>query len=109
VAQARHDPPFDDLHRRFGLGLALWMTRPGWEDRGAIMAREVEHCVVTARLVTVGVGDHGLRVVRYDQLRHASDEGQRAPRGPDPVGHGFARRGAGVGVAGSAGAASMIG
>jgi hypothetical protein len=27
VTQARHDPPLNDLHRRFSLGLVLWMAR----------------------------------------------------------------------------------
>jgi len=64
------------------------------------VAREVQHRVVAARLVAVGVGDHGLRVIRHDQLRHAADEGQRARRRFDPVGHRLAWRGAGVGVTG---------
>ncbi len=102
VTQARHDPTLHDLHRRFGLGLVLWMPWPGRQDRSAIVAREVEHRVVATRLVAVGVGDHGLRVVRHDQLRNAADEGQRARRGLKPVLHRLVWRGAGIGIAGSA-------
>ena len=102
MAQARHDPALDDLHRRFGLGLVLRMVGPGRQDRGAIVAREVEHRVVAAWLVAVGVGDHRLRIVRHDELRYAAIEAQRARRRFKPVGHGLAWRRAGVGVAGGA-------
>jgi len=73
-----------------------WTRR---QDRGAVVAREVEHGVVAARLIAVGVGDHRLRIVGHDQLRHAADEGERARRRVKPIAHRLARRGAGVGVA----------
>ena len=69
-----HDPALHDLHSRFGLGLVLRVARTGRQNRGAVVACEVEHRVVATRLVAIGVGDHCLRVVRHDQLRHAADE-----------------------------------
>ncbi len=102
VPQARHDPPLDDLHRRFRLRLVLWMVWPRRQDRRAVMAREVEHGVVAAWLVAVRVRDQRARVVGHDQLRHAAEEAQGARRRFKPVGHRLARRGADVGVAGGA-------
>ncbi len=66
------------------------------------MAREVEHGVVAAWFVAVGVRDHGFRVVGHDQLRDAADKAQRADRRFEPVSHRFARGGAGERVAGGA-------
>ncbi len=63
------------------------------------MAREVEHGVVAARLIAVGIRDHGLRIIGHDELRDATDEGKRTRRRFNPVGHCLARRGAGIGVA----------
>lgn len=102
MAQARHDPALDDLHRRFGLGLVLRVVGPGRQDRGAIVTREVEHRVVTAWLVAVGVCDHRLRIVRHDELRYTAVEAQRTRRRFELVGHRLAWRRAGVGVAGDA-------
>ncbi len=98
VAQPRHDLALDDLHRRFGLGLVLRVVGPR-QDRGAVVAREVEHGVVAARLVAVRVRDHRPRIVGHDQLGHAAVKGERARRRFEPVGHRLALRGAGVGVA----------
>ncbi len=75
------------------------MARPSRQDRGAVVAREVEHGVVAARLIAVGIRDHGLRIIGHDELRDATDEGKRTRRRFNPVGHCLARRGAGIGVA----------
>jgi hypothetical protein len=80
MAQARHDPAFDDQHRRFRLGLVLQMVWPRRQDRGAVMAREVEHGVIALRLVAVGLRDQGPGIVGDDELRHAAIEAQRPRR-----------------------------
>lgn len=66
------------------------------------MAREVKHSVTALRFVAVGLRDHGPGIVGHNELRHAAIETQRPRRRFKPVGHRFARRGAGVGIAGGA-------
>ena len=63
------------------------------------MGGEVEHGVVGARLVPIGVGDQRPGVVWNDQLRHALHELERAHQPVDPIGKRLARRGAGKRVA----------
>ena len=57
IEQSRYHPAFDDLHRRFSLGLVLGIARPCRQNRGVLVAIGVEHRVVAARLVAVGVQD----------------------------------------------------
>lgn len=64
------------------------------------MAREVLHRVIGARLVAVGRGDYGTRVVRHDQLGHPTVEVQRTHHALDPVVQALRRRRAGEHVAG---------
>jgi len=71
-----------------------------WQNRGAVVAREVEHRVVAARFVAVGVRDQRTRVVGHDELGHAAVKVQCARRRFEPVSHRLARRGTGKGVAG---------
>jgi hypothetical protein len=72
------------------------------QNRGAVVARKVEHRVVAARFVSVSVCDQRTRVVGHDELRHASVKAQCARRRFKPVRHRLAGRCVGKGVAGGA-------
>jgi hypothetical protein len=78
MAQSRHDPAFNDLDRNFDLGFVLRPPRPGREHRGTVVTREVEHSVVGARLITVGVGNQGPRIIWDDQFGDTANETQCA-------------------------------
>ena len=60
---------------------------------------EVQHRVVGARLIAVGVGDQRPGVVGHDHLRHAAQEAQRPADRPQPRAHRLVGRHAGEGVA----------
>jgi hypothetical protein len=102
MPQARHDPAFDDLHCRLHLCFVLGMVRTRRENRGAVMAREVEHRAVAAWLVAIGVRDQRPRIIGNDELGHAAIKTQCACRRLKPIGHRFTGRGAGECVAGGA-------
>jgi hypothetical protein len=76
VAQAHQDPALDNLHGRLGPGFVLGVARAYGQHRCAVVAGEVDDGVVGARLVPVGVGDHGSGVVGHDELGHAAKEAQ---------------------------------
>ncbi len=99
MAQPRHDPAFNYLDRDFDLSFVLRPPRPGREHRGAVMAREVEHGVVGARLIAVRIGNQGTRVIGHDQVGATTYKAQGAHHRADPIDHRLARRGAGEGVA----------
>ena len=80
VAQAHHDPAFNDLHCRFRLGLVLRMPWSCRQYRGAVVASKVEHGIIAAWFVAVGIRDHCLGVVGNDELRNAADETERGGR-----------------------------
>ena len=80
VAQTHHDPAFDDLHCGLCLGLVLGVPWPCRQNRGAVVTREVEHGIVAARLIPVGVCNHRLGIVGDDELRHATDVAERCRR-----------------------------
>ncbi|CAM3732644.1 hypothetical protein ROSA5918_05155 [Roseateles saccharophilus] len=101
VAQPRQHPATHDLDRTFCGGFVLWRTWPCREHRGAVVAGEVLHRVVGARLVAVGRRDHRCRVVRHHELRHAAVEVQRAHHAGDPVFQALRGRCAGEHTAGS--------
>jgi hypothetical protein len=63
------------------------------------MPREVEHGVVGARLITVGVGNQSPRIIWNDQFGDPANETQCAHHRANPVSHRLARRGASEGVA----------
>ena len=54
---------------------------------------------VQARLVAVGMGDQGARVVRHHHLADAANVAERLTHRSQPVHLGFTERGAGMGVA----------
>lgn len=99
VPQARHDPAFNDLDSGLDLAFVLWRVWPRRQDRCPIVAGEIEHGVIGARLVTVRVGDHGARIIGHDQLGRPAEISQCLHRRLDPVNHRFPRRGTGEGIA----------
>jgi hypothetical protein len=70
------------------------------QNRGAVVAREVEHRVVAAWFVSIGIRDQRTWVVRHDELGHAAVKAQCARRRFEPVSHRLARRGKGECIAG---------
>jgi hypothetical protein len=64
------------------------------------MTGEIEHGVMAARFIAIGVGDQGAGIVGHDQRRHTAVKRQGACRRFEPVGHGFAVGGPGEGEAG---------
>ena len=76
MPQARHDPAFDDLHCRLHLCFVLGMVGARRENRGTVMAREVEHRVVAAWLVAIGVRDQRPRIIGNDERGHAAIKAQ---------------------------------
>ena len=66
------DPSFNNLNSRLHLAFILWVVGTSRQDRGAVMTRKVGNSLVGARLVAIRVADHGARVVRHDQLWHAT-------------------------------------
>ena len=98
VAQPREDPSFDDLHGDFDLRLVARVSRAGREHRHVVVIAELFDQAVGRRLVAVGPGDQGARLVRHDQARHAADELQRIDDRAHPVGAVLRGRGARVGV-----------
>lgn len=56
------------------------------------MPCEVQHGIAGTRLVPIRIGNHRARVIRYDQLRRAAPDGQRASNAAQPVFHRLGRR-----------------
>ena len=98
VAQPRHDPAFDDLHRHLGLGFVLRLTRPRRQHHRVVMPGTLQRGAVQARLVAIRMGDQGARVVRHDHLADPAKVAERLAQRGQPVHLGFTRRGAGIGV-----------
>jgi hypothetical protein len=65
MPQSRHHPAFHHLHGRLDLGFIL-RRMACRQHRRAVMAREIEHRIVGARLVAVRIRDHGAWFVGYD-------------------------------------------
>lgn len=99
MAQAHQNPALHHLHGGFDLALVLRVIRACRQDGGAVVPGKVQHGLVGAGFVAVGVGNQGPGVVGHDELGHATEEAQGQGRGTQPFGHGLARCGAGIGVA----------
>ncbi|MNS78704.1 hypothetical protein D3C72_1123290 [compost metagenome] len=98
VPKPRHDPALDDLHRHLGLGFVLGLTRPRRQHHRVVMPGALQRRPVQARLVAIGVGDQGARVVRHDHLADPAKVAERLAQRGQPVHLGFPGRGAGIGV-----------
>ena len=68
MPQPRHDPALDHLHRDLCLGFVLRLARSRREHDGAVMLGALQRGAVQARLVTVGPGNQGARIVRDDHF-----------------------------------------
>jgi hypothetical protein len=49
-----------------------------WQNRGAVVTREIEYRVVAARFVSVSVRDQRTWVVGHDELGHTPVKAERA-------------------------------
>ena len=69
MAQPGENPALDDLHAGFDLGLVLRLSRACRQDDRAVMGGELGGARIRLRLVAVGVGNEGARIVRDDAVR----------------------------------------
>lgn len=59
-------------------GFVQWAIHACRSERGTVVPCEVQHGIAGTRLVPIRIGNRRARVIRYDQLRHAAPDGQRA-------------------------------
>ena len=98
IAQTRQNPALRDLDGDLNLRFVLRASRPGREDRGAVMARHLGVGSVETGIVAIGVGNSGLEIIADHELRHAAQKPEQIGMHADPVGQALARASLGVGV-----------
>ena len=79
VPQGGQDPSLDVLDRHLGLGLVPGFSGAGWDDRHAVMLGQFLIRWIDVGVVTTGLGDAGLEVVRHQDGTDAAE----VTEGPD--------------------------
>ena len=100
MAQSRHDPAFDDLHRHFGLGLVFGFIGSRRYHGNAVVRREPAVGWINIGLVTVGFANRAFQIIRYHHLWYATVELECLDVGLQPVRLILAPACAGEGVVG---------
>ncbi len=98
MPQPGEDPALDQQHGGFDLGLVLRFARPRRQDGAAVMLGQRFVGAIGNRLVAIRVANQGAWIIRHQQRRGATKEGERVAVGGDPVGLRLGRRGLGIGV-----------
>lgn len=98
VPESREDPAFRHLHRDLDLPLVPGLLRPGGEDRGAHMRRELLVRLLEAGLVPARERDAALQLVAHHRRADAPKEGEHPGVAPEPVGELLRGGRLGVGV-----------
>ena len=98
MAKSHQNPALDHLHCGLNLAFVLRMVRTRGQERGAVVACKVVHRLIGPGLIAICIGNQRFGVVGHDELGHAADEPQGLGSGTQPIGHGLAGCGAGIGV-----------
>ena len=100
MAQAGHDPAFDDLYRHLCLGFILGLIRARRHDGTLVVRCQLLIAGVDVRLITVGFTHRTFQVVRHHEFRHPTKELKGLHVGIEPVSLLLAPAGAGKGIVG---------
>ena len=92
--------PLDQLHPGLDLRLIAGPAHARGQNRGAVVACQLQVSGIGLRLVAAGPSDRALEIVRDQPRRHGAKILEGADVGSDPVGQRLGPGGLGVGVVG---------
>lgn len=72
-------------NRTLNLGFVIWLADPCWENDHTIMPSHVRISRVNVRIVVIGLGNAGLKVVWHYDRRYPTKELKCNAVGLDPV------------------------
>ena len=98
MAQRRHDPALDSLHRVLDLRFVPRLQRTRGDYGAPVMLRPIRVGLVHIGFVTMRRRDGCLRIIRHHDLVDAAEELHRTHMRTDPILQAFGPRALGEGV-----------